>query len=275
MTTISLAELHSLAYGAQDKMLAIAHDRHPTYTSILHSHSEIIHPCRGGKIIELLPAGQFGKGIANIRLHGNWQRAHIRIGGHYICSTYLATDQNGFYMTSNNNCIPSFPYQAVHLQIGFHEGDAPVTVTYDIVETIKIDYDACMRFPIRSIQYIGPHINENLSSYKINLPFEHPVEEICLKASSPIQFPKFQMSIYDIDTYFCSTPYKPIELVKKNGDDTLWTLDLHEHTLNFSRMPEVALLIENIRPDTMLDAWCTSLHIISIVGGILHIEFER
>lgn len=275
MSAVSLAELHALAYGEQDKMLAIARDAHPTYSLVLHSHLETILPCREGKIVELLPAGQFGKGIANIRLQGNWSSAYIRIGGHPICSTFSATNPTGFFMTENGNCIPSFPYQAVHLDLRFHNDNMPVTVTYDIVETIKINYDTCMRFPIRSTQYAGTEPAMGRSFCKIKLPFEHPIKEICLKASFPIQSPTFQFSIYDSGTHLYSTPPKQLMLIKKNEDDTLWALDLHEHTFNFSCMPEAALLIENTNPDTMFDAWCTSLHTISIVDGIARIEFEH
>lgn len=265
MSTDSLAEFHELTYGEQDKVIATRRfNSPPTYTSILQSRTLTIPCSNKDKLIELIPTGQQGIGVANIGLQGNWRSAHLLLGGKYVSATYANTGHNGFLMTDCSNCIPSLPFQTVHLEVRAGSGEEPFTVTYDIVETHCIDRSHCRCFPFRSIQYAGEDVIINtVSKHKVG--FDHPVERLFVRTAEPIGSAVLQLCVNDRTSY--------VSLVKK--EDTLWELNCSEHTINFSRLHQSVIIIEGGTPGRNIDIWCTSIHILHIVGGVVEMAFSR
>jgi hypothetical protein len=246
----TLKEICEHVVGSQDYSLKKLNGKRLLYTRIIESKKFT----NSGKIRHKVEFLGEGTGVANMKIHGDWEHVRLEVGGQQFDKIYKETRENTFQMLNDGCCLPYLEYHEIDFCI--EGGD--YELEYDIV-SVDFNFKIQQEYFIKQIQYSGPEKKID----KINISFNHPVEKIIVYTDKPVSNVQFLLS----PKYFF--PFTQI-------DSTHWEFQF-EPTLNFSVIDyrDPFIVCESTFEENTLHCIGITHHIVRFMYGMAGLAFSK
>ena len=258
-----IALLHNRSRGAQDRYYdKLNYENLPYYDELIETksielNSSYIFPNSD------TDASLANKGIANIRVEGDYEYVSLDIGGQSIDRLYKVFHDNQMVNFKREKCC--IPFLRDHnIEIICKNGTA--TITYDLVSISNGDkkYD----YVYYSHSYCGPEVISTRTR-SISLCFNNMVKKLIVTCENPIAsislipYPDDETDETD-ETDAPDAPVLDLDFTKIN--ENLWELDFGNTHVNFSRIDNAKLYVSSLTPTTIYPTALSICMGISMVG---------
>jgi len=247
---VTLKEICENVVGVQDSHLKKLNGKRLLYNKVIERKKFI----NSGKIRHKAEFLGEGTGVANMKIHGDWEHVILMVGGQQFDKIYKEIRENTFQMLNDGCCLPYLEYHEMDFCI--EGGD--YQLEYDIV-SVDFNLKTQQEYFVKQIQYSGPQNNVD----KINISFNHPVEKIIVYTEKPVSNVQFLLS----QMYFF--PFTQI-------DSTHWELNF-EPTLNFSVIDyrQTCIVCESSFKENTLHYTGITHHLVKFMHGMAGLVFSK